>query len=706
MTGHLNPSIPPIWDRDPVEAVYANNTFTRTVTFEAVGPLDLVIYRVGYELDGTSYAPPHSHPDRLVDWIKRAYPISSINVWKRYCFYGEASLKPDGSLKKPNCHKVNRRLWWKRRYDLNHGTGIPWRARYYGMVDDGGGFMRGCARGIPSHVASGPTGTYDWGWDYDGCYGDWYGGHELGHTYGRWHAMFCGAAGGLPYPHKWGRISPAETGNEAIYGFDIDSFQIYGPTWKDLMTYCDWIWLSDFTYEGLMDFFRMWLTAASSERPAVNRGDHLLVSGSIDPTTGDAELDPMFVIPDASEVEERIPGEYEIVLRGSDGSQLARYPFTPYGMEDGRPWPGGGYDGVGLLTISEMVPYVQGTTRVEVVRHGEVYAHVVAGPSCPTVNILSPNGGEILTGAQISRTIRASDPDGDPLFLNTEYSADGGASWELVAQSSGALTGTHSITGTVVLAAMTVTETVELDAVNIPAGTKAYFRVWASDGIHTSSDTSDAPFTVLNHIPTVEITEPEGPVTVAVSQTLTLEGNAYDIDTGSMSGEQLQWLSNLGGVLGNGDLLSIVGLSEGMHTITFRADDGDGGVAEDTVAVTVVADVLQLPPVPDKLLAGPSPITFDPAGFHTSASLSIQNQKVLNPVGWSAGANEPWLQLSRASGTTPDQVTVSVDDAGLSLGIYTDTITVISPDLPGESVAIHVRAEIVCALRLPLLLQG
>ena len=91
------------------------------------------------------------------------------------------------------------------------------------MVSDGGGFMRGCAMDIPAYVASGPTGTGTWGWDFDGSYGDWYGGHELGHTYGRGHANFCGAGGGPSYPYAGGRISPSLTGNTALYGFDIST---------------------------------------------------------------------------------------------------------------------------------------------------------------------------------------------------------------------------------------------------------------------------------------------------------------------------------------------------------------------------------------------------------------------------------------------------------------------------------------------------
>ena len=90
-------------------------------------------------------------------------------------------------------------------------SGEDGRVVYYGVVDDGGGFMRGKAAGIPGTIAAGPSGPGDWGWDFDGSYNDWYGGHEIGHTRGRYHAEFCGAGGGAAYPYPGGRISPVLT---------------------------------------------------------------------------------------------------------------------------------------------------------------------------------------------------------------------------------------------------------------------------------------------------------------------------------------------------------------------------------------------------------------------------------------------------------------------------------------------------------------
>jgi hypothetical protein len=64
-------------------------------------------------------------------------------------------------------------------------TGEYGRYVYYGMVDDGGGFMRGKAAGIPGTIASDPTGSGRFAWDTDGSNGDSYGGHEIAHTCGR-----------------------------------------------------------------------------------------------------------------------------------------------------------------------------------------------------------------------------------------------------------------------------------------------------------------------------------------------------------------------------------------------------------------------------------------------------------------------------------------------------------------------------------------
>jgi hypothetical protein len=339
-----------------------------------------------------------------------------------------------------------------------------------------------------------------------------------------------------------------------------------------------------------------------------------------------------------------------------------------------------------MLLIDKLVPYVAGATRVEIAgAGGSVLATASAGPASPTVRIISPNGGEILPGDPITVTWTASDADNDPLTFNVQYSPDNGATWEMVAQN---------VSG----------NSVVIGAVNIVGGAQARFRVWATDGIHTASDESDAPFAVPNRVPTVEITRPTGNVTVVVSQTVALAVAAYDVDTGSMSGNRVQWSSNIDGPLGSGAELAVATLSAGVHTITARADDGKGGVASDKVQVTVVHDMSEAPP-PDALRVGPLDIAFEPKLGQTEATLFIDNPNQASVIAWQATPSELWVQLGAHSGMTPDEVAVTFQNTGLAPGVHYATITLTSPDLPPQTVLVHVQVTVAGRLYLPLVIR-
>jgi len=686
ITAYVNPLLP--WlrpERNPMEWSYANNSISTSVSFETVPSVPLVVYRVGYKVGSTTYYPPTSHRDQLVDWLERAYPLNDLDVTLRSYYYGNGAVNASGDLTTPNCGQVNSALFSKKVWDIVFSS-VPWDAHYYGMVSDGAGFMRGCAMDIPAWVASGPTGTGTWGWDFDGSYGDWYGGHELGHTYGRGHANYCGAGGGPAYPYTSGRISPSLTGNTALYGFDIGTQAIYPPTWKDLMTYCDNEWLSDFTYEGLMDFFQDNLSSvqALSDRRLLNQTDRLLVAGTLDVQTGVVQLDPLFILPGAGEIIPPSQGSYAIVLRDGAGTELARYAFTPSALEMGPdPTPG---EEPQLLAIRELVPYAAGTARVDIEGPGGLLASVTAGINPPEIAMLSPNGGEVLGGTTVTVSWTANDPDGDVLRYNVQYSRDNGATWEMLAQD--------------------IAETsIELEGANVGSTTQGLFRVWASDGIHTTSDTSNGTFTVPNHLPQVAILSPAHGATVAISQTVAFEGSAYDVDTGKMAEEQLTWSSDLDGVLGHGETLAIADLSVGRHTITFAADDGMGGVANDLIMLDVLEDYANLE-VPDQLMVSPSLIVLYPLKGETSAILTIENELTAEVLDWSAATDVPWLSINPDSGSTPDEITVEYVDTGLAPGRYAGRVTITSPW--ADNSPVQVMVEVVIEenqLALPLILR-
>lgn len=71
--------------------------------------------------------------------------------------------------------------------------------------------------------------------------------HEMGHNFGRWHSPACGAQHLDPnYPYG--------DGTTGVYGLHRSTGAIRTPWEHDLMGYCRPHWISDYTYEGVLDF--------------------------------------------------------------------------------------------------------------------------------------------------------------------------------------------------------------------------------------------------------------------------------------------------------------------------------------------------------------------------------------------------------------------------------------------------------------------
>jgi hypothetical protein len=211
------------------------------------------VLAVRYNQQGSTFVATANDLQHLRSWLGRAYPVADV-VW--------SSGTIDANMQGPNftSNDINAQLAAIRAQDV--AAGVDKRTHYYGMVADGGFFMRGSAAGIPgtpdpSVVACGPTGPNSWGWDFDGSYGDWYGGHELGHTFGRFHlGSGCGESSDDPnYPYTHGQLANNDAG---CVGFDVGdatlgiAIAIYpGTAWHDVMTYCNNQWLSDYTYNRI-----------------------------------------------------------------------------------------------------------------------------------------------------------------------------------------------------------------------------------------------------------------------------------------------------------------------------------------------------------------------------------------------------------------------------------------------------------------------
>jgi hypothetical protein len=249
--------------------IICDNCGTPTqVSFSNMPPLIIRAIGLTYQFQPTPSAPQQTANPRAVDyallqsWLTRALPVAQVT-------FSQTTTAVNFSLVFGNtaqdCTQANAQLLAIRAGDIDAGTDE--RTHYLGLVSNQGGFMRGCAPfplGVP--VASGPSGAPGLGnapsnavGDTDASFADWYGGHELSHTFLRQHPNICGTPSpydaSFPYPN--GQISDAT--EKSFAGLDVGDTTngislavLWGATTFDIMTYCNQPdWPSAYTYEGI-----------------------------------------------------------------------------------------------------------------------------------------------------------------------------------------------------------------------------------------------------------------------------------------------------------------------------------------------------------------------------------------------------------------------------------------------------------------------
>lgn len=415
----------------------------KNVTIRPTATLRMRLVRFRYTMGN----PPRTHEPSATDgaliasWLRRAYPIGQLQLSTT-----TVTANPAPPF---DASAINAQLIALRAVDVS--TGTDRRTHYYGMVADSGFFMRGLASGIPQTpspgtVASGPTGPATFGWDGDGSYGDWYGGHELGHTLGRFHVEFCGAGGGAPYPFPEGQLSGAD---EAFVGLDVGDPSlnlpmrvIGGVDGHDVMSYCDDQWLSSFTYGGVYTRLvaEQALPAGSAAGP-LNLGDERAVNdmrviASLNLTTSSGAITavlPATGDPDSPEDQDDDRAGYPAVVvrvRGDDGEVLAEYPvsFRRSSCED----PGDDVTGV----VDATVPPVPGAASVELVVDGSVVdTQAVGGRPVVAGDLTRADRGPGRPGEPVDGPLElawsAPDAPAGQRYI-VQLSDDGGETWRTV----------------------------------------------------------------------------------------------------------------------------------------------------------------------------------------------------------------------------------------------------------------------------------
>jgi len=552
-------------DHFVAESNYANNWTSRSSVMSDSPEGRVRIYRVSYSAGGSTHIASWDDVFALISWLKRAYPIPSLD-WSVSTLNWTPTITPGLA----GCGVVNTDLAAIRGLD-----GSPARLHYYGMVTDTGCWMRGCAH--DSYIASGPTGSGTWGWDFDGSYGDWYGAHELGHTYGRSHTQgtqpppcgtcgvppcggSCGCEGGSVFQYDDGRIGGPAANPDRYFGWDVELRQVYDSDWTDLMTYCDNEWVSDITYNGLRS--RLQTEAAAPPRPLRLGAEYLAVYGVADTIGGRAELGTLYRLQDIPEPEPPMQSaDWSLGLVGEKGERLAIYPFTPRANQTG---PGEGDQP--FAAIAEIVPWARGTQRVVVLFQGDEVDSREVSANSPSVQVTYPNGGESLEGEATVRW-RANDADDDALTYALQYSADGGETWQTVA-----------------VELSETSYTLPLD--DLPGSAYALMKVIASDGVNTSSDQSDEVFRVARKAPRAMIVSPLDGATYVLGQQVMLVGEGYDAEDGPIEDNGFLWRLD-GDYAGGGPRVSLTDVSQGQHEVTLQVMDSDEQTASTSVTIYV-----------------------------------------------------------------------------------------------------------------------
>ena len=147
--------------------------------------------------------------------------------------------------------------------------------------------------------------------------------HELGHTWGRFHAP-CGTQTGLDpeYPYPDGSIG--------VFGVDVAKGELERPSAPDIMGYCANPWISDYNYKAI-EAFRSGQQAAAVAVAAAREQPCLLVWGRI--VDGRPVLEPAFEVT----TRPRMPkagGPYSVDGVTVDGARVFGFSFDATPVAD------------------------------------------------------------------------------------------------------------------------------------------------------------------------------------------------------------------------------------------------------------------------------------------------------------------------------------------------------------------------------------
>jgi len=273
----LQPGLRILLDVDPANAVAEGNEtdnmlpangIPATMDVRTVSTLSVRLVPVIQAARGDTARIDESNKANFILPMQKVFPVATIDADIRAPYtYTGAELQSGGTNWTALLSEINA-------VRIAEASG----RMYYGVVRVG--YTSGVAGlgyiGVPAAL----------GWDYQPS-GTEVMAHELGHNFGRLHAP-CGNPAGVDnfFPYAGATIG--------VFGYDIIAGLVKFPILRDLMSYCDPPWISDYTYKAILNFRAANPMTVSARTGAAAASRGLLVWGRIE--QGRLVLEPGFEV--------------------------------------------------------------------------------------------------------------------------------------------------------------------------------------------------------------------------------------------------------------------------------------------------------------------------------------------------------------------------------------------------------------------------
>jgi hypothetical protein len=383
---------------------------------------------------------------------------------------------------------------------------------------------------------------------------------------------------------------------------------------------------------------------------------HLLVSGRWHRGTGELTLAPVLSVLAEQGSRAAAPAQADLVLQGLVDGEIVREFLVSarssgddgacaeaqLGSDQDSDQPSDPVIHFAVLMPAQGVDgrSIQGLVVTGTGTHPAQSIQRLASANAPEVSVLSPTDGAS-TGSQVTLRWEVSDADGDELTTTVRYVPDG-------------------MRHIVPLVTHTQATELTVDLSGLPhfVSGQGHFELLVSDGFRTTRARSSAltgPGAYAGaggELPFIDIYHPDDSTNFRKGASLILHSSGWDLEDDALTGNSIEWSSDVDGDLGTGRRFIVTGLSVGAHQITATATDSGGQQTSVTHGITV--NDRELPDVFVEICAldlgngGPGTASVSLCGEDLTAGGSADLELVGGP------ANAPvFLVLGLVNGSLP-----------------------------------------------------